>query len=1347
MLRKRLISLMALGMSVALGTQVVSAQATPLAATPIVDVDEETTEPEEVSSVSDIDPTDEVPVSPEDEVDPVETAEPGPSVEEPTEPIEPTEEPEEPGESEAPAEEQELLNVLSESPTALEPMNVSPMAEGVNGCSYADPGTGAYASTLCWLDFTGFTTAYRDRGVREIPRYVSVLDLTDGPFEYTVRNSSTNLGTTANPSRWGHIQNYPVEADLGGGFVLRATLNTSSEGGADAKALISHSFPTWNSAFLGNTLNGQSFYTGVTGEPALYNERNLTLFPAGRSILELTDIRVFNGDQEVRDYSIVVADAETTDSTESIQWTTTGRGFTWLPNTPPGTGRTQVMGNACTQSFTPALNAAASSSASCASNSNSFKTGTPMLATAPPANTARQFNVSQNIGGNGRQGVAFGVIMARASVEVSVDDRIVDSNGNANDGTVFNASISAGGAGFVSATTGSSNMTSGPLDRVLPVTSTGTALTFASSATGGNAESYVASWQCTKDDPSTGVTSYWPTKGTSPTPPDARDSFSVLKPAEFISCKVTYTPPYLTLKKAVDLAGTEANDGPSAFELTATGQDLATSQFWGPGGSADVEKRPVSVGTYEITETANETMDWQYGYDWTGLACDPAGGGAARNVTLTPQEGPVLTSGAVEVDQGDDLVCTLTNAALEPHLDTMKEAFDSEGNSLEWGGAVNPGNRVFYKLTFDNSTGTAPMEISYIDHLADVLDDADFDVNSIRIFDGSEESDYPDNSITDPGITVTDNTDNSVASSPTLGIEGTVARAEVRTVWFSVTVKANETDALVRETGVDRAADSTKPNLVGYALNNYLVNDGDPVPGSCDEPVNGGNPSCTHHPVPAWSVSKNARPAGGALLHVGGNSHYQLTATKMNSAAEINDLVFIDDLTHVFKSAGWAPDAAVPGGALPRGIYFFNENNESLDENGLVNGTAVAPEPAYDATSGKVPEPQQVDGRWILKSVPVDVPAQAERAEMWFAVQAGQSPTEIPGTEALGTEEMKDRQYTNYVTASSNGLNPNMCATGTTSAPDTTMDPFAETPYDPKFPEGCRVTNGISANYFTIRKDASGSGAETSSDSIWGDPTGLTNLVGHEFQIQDDDGNGAPTGNPSKYLCRAEYAEADWDGTFAETGTPDWVEDSATLQAIVARNRGLDPEDQLPLCATFYAQGTYGGQEHAGGQDGRWRAENLPAGNYWLFETKAPVAQVDNVTGQQTRPVEGVQLLAEPIPFKIWQEGAAEKFGATGQSQHGNSQLDVIAGEDSYLDRCSPGEAVGDRPVACVNPTGFLMIVKDSVPLTLPFSGGGGTVALTAGGVLILLVTLAGAWWWRRRDEADFEATELTERN
>ncbi|MBD8029996.1 DUF7927 domain-containing protein [Corynebacterium gallinarum] len=1203
---------------------------------------------------------------------------------------------------------------LSETEQLLQSLNqlnatLSPLAVGDDNCNNANPGTGAYAETLCWLDFTGFTTAYRNVG-SWLPNWQSVMG-----SQYTAGGRIGN---------WGNIQNYEVNMDLGGGYVLRADLDVTGNNNA-GKQVVANSFPTWSGAFLGN----RNFYSGVGGRPALYQTGN-----GGDTSLTLKNIELERDGTLLRDYSIVVADAESTDTNESIDWTTTGEGFRWLPNTPPGGSKLNVMGNACSTA-SPAWNSSTpTAQASCKGGASGNKTGTAMLATAPPSTGS--FQITQQMKGNGLQGVAFGVIIARAAVQTSVTDRIVNSSNQAADQTNFSGTIlqTIGNTQIATTETGTNALQSPEGTSALPVSTLGTQLRFTSVASGSLASSYRSAWRCERTNPANGTTSYWPSQTTtSPTPPAPSDPFTLLSVGQYLKCNIEYTPPYLTLLKEVDNGATAATHTAADFTLQATRQVSPVSMIRGPGNqAAAVTKRAVATGQYALQENGPnpETQgNWPYGYDWANLVCAPQPGSTALGAfALTSGQDGTVAAGSLQINPGNNIVCTYRNVAREPQLEAEKEVFDASGNVVDRDSVVNANETISYKLTFRNS-GTAAMELDYRDYLGDVLDDAQFVTNSVRISNG-EETAYP-NHMDDPGIVVTEQLNQL---NPQLGITGTVQRAQTRTVWFRVTVLSNQDNAGPRQEGIVRSSDEA-PNQVGYMLSNYLLPAGSPVPQACPEPAPGEPSSCTQHPVPAWSVAKDSRPADGARLHKGGNTHYQIIATKMNAATPLEDLVFEDDLTHVFKTAGWAPGAAVPGGALKRGIYFFDENDQALDAAGEPVGTVAVPVAAFDENSGYVPEPTfHVDtGRWIIRSLPVTLPVNAVRAEMWFAVEAGQLPANIPSNWPEDSNPAFGSKYVNYVRAQAqDALLPNQCSLATTNAPNTGFSPTAPIPQDVDFPEACRVIHQMSDNYFTIRKDARGAGVEfPDSISGWGDSTGLTNMVGHEFEIRDDQG-GAPTDHPSVKLCRAEYNPTIWDGNFISGGTPDWGEDSATLAAIIAHNNTLPAgsPNELPLCGLFYPQGTFSGQPHAGGQDGRWRSEYLSEGDYWLVETKAPELQINNA-GTERRPVPGVQLLAQPIGFRVWPEADAPYFGTQNpqQSMEGRGQLDI---EGLEQDRCSPGAPVGERPVACVNPTGYLMIVQDVVPITMPLTGGKGTTWLIVAGSGVITASVIGLWLWRR---------------
>lgn len=530
------------------------------------------------------------------------------------------------------------------------------------GCFYANPGSGAYAQSLCWIDLSGFTTEYRDRGANAVPaspRYASILDPINGPFVFTPTNPTTvKIGTT----RWGPVQNYPISIDLGGGYRMTAHITTSNTSGStNALAVTSTSFPTWGSdatatgAFLGR--NG--FYTGVQGKPALYQAVDAG---GGVSTAELKNIKMTGpSGQEVRNYSIVVADAESTDAGERITWSTTGVGFRWLPNDPtlPLT-QTKVMGNACSQTATPAWNSTTpSQSAECAANVSPNKTGTAMLHTAPPASASTSFSVTQNMKGGGKEGVAFGVIIARLEATVKVADRIVDSNGQPTQGA-FSIAATLAGSSLLSATTGLSGLQSST-SQAIPIDAASSQAVFTTASTAPQLASYQTEWVCTKTVSTSSQPLRWPTTGTSATPPPANDSFTNLKAGEYLGCTVTYTPPYLQLKKSVtNPQGYAPTPLPasSGWTLSAVGGPTGgTAAFSGAGETA---RTAVPVGTYALSEAVNAALVEGPGFEKAGWACSGTGG--------------TLSGSNVSVALKADIQCTVTNQSKPSSVTWSKTA-------------------------------------------------------------------------------------------------------------------------------------------------------------------------------------------------------------------------------------------------------------------------------------------------------------------------------------------------------------------------------------------------------------------------------------------------------------------------------------------------------------------------------------------------------------------------------------------------------------------------------------------------------------------------------------------------
>ena len=134
------------------------------------------------------------------------------------------------------------------------------------GCSFAEVGTGTYASTLCWLDLSAYHPALASKPAGQ-----------------------------------------PMTVTLPGGYTIRFNLHVS--GGPVAAT----SFPTYNGAFLGN----HGHYTGVSGRPALDQATRGTTTTATLNGIAVTG----PGGTPETGYAFVGADAESTDRDESITWT------------------------------------------------------------------------------------------------------------------------------------------------------------------------------------------------------------------------------------------------------------------------------------------------------------------------------------------------------------------------------------------------------------------------------------------------------------------------------------------------------------------------------------------------------------------------------------------------------------------------------------------------------------------------------------------------------------------------------------------------------------------------------------------------------------------------------------------------------------------------------------------------------------------------------------------------------------------------------------------------------------------------------------------------------------------
>jgi prepilin-type N-terminal cleavage/methylation domain-containing protein len=239
------------------------------------------------------------------------------------------------------------------------------------GCGFATPGTGYYASTLCLIDFSGLTGN-------------NLLAATTGCLE--------------------------TSAPLPDGYTLYFCI------GITGSPILPTSLPTWQNAFLGNTCagatvgcsNGSPFYTGIPGQPAIYQTASGTTTITISNISVTTPLGV-----PATGWEVVGVDAESTDINESISFTA-GWPSTWTGNTSLNILNndesydtpTDPVGNAC-DNGTELTTSNGGQTVTCAElTANGLKTGTTMVEATMPS------TFTTVLVGGGLQAMAFGLMLS-----------------------------------------------------------------------------------------------------------------------------------------------------------------------------------------------------------------------------------------------------------------------------------------------------------------------------------------------------------------------------------------------------------------------------------------------------------------------------------------------------------------------------------------------------------------------------------------------------------------------------------------------------------------------------------------------------------------------------------------------------------------------------------------------------------------------------------------------------------------------------------------------------------------------------------------------------------------------
>jgi prepilin-type N-terminal cleavage/methylation domain-containing protein len=276
--------------------------------------------------------------------------------------------------------------------------------QATTNCYKADPGSGPLANNLCFVDFTPLLN----------PAYMAVAE-TPG----TCLEMSASLGP-----------NYDYDKLF---FCISITEPNGSNPTTGATPTDPEPWPvpTYTGAFFGNlvTVSGKSyaFYTGIPGNPAIY-ERVKSNSYADLTNITFSDIKVVTGSNALAtNWSIISADAESTDATtttagdyEGLTWTA-DKPLSVVPNDIPvldGTNQMYPAGNACLSDQTTSglVVNSATDSISCnpvmgsEQETGNQKTGAAMVEATTP-NTLTVNMVSGGPGFPGLQGIVFGMYL------------------------------------------------------------------------------------------------------------------------------------------------------------------------------------------------------------------------------------------------------------------------------------------------------------------------------------------------------------------------------------------------------------------------------------------------------------------------------------------------------------------------------------------------------------------------------------------------------------------------------------------------------------------------------------------------------------------------------------------------------------------------------------------------------------------------------------------------------------------------------------------------------------------------------------------------------------------------
>ena len=471
---------------------------------------------------------------------------------------------------------------------------------------------------------------------------------------------------------------------LSDGSTLNFTLRTVSTAATGATA---RAAPSWSGAAVGN-----SAFLGIPGRPILYMNNS------GSTVtFTISNIAVIPppGVATVTNYAFVVADAESTDNSETLRYTTNGSNWELLDSVPPISG-----------SQMPPFTGIGTNTFQESGGGLSGRVGAYIVGSTSPT------TVTARMQGAGLQGMMFAVRFASISLTKTIGGARIAASDQFN----FRITSTSSGAPLAVGTTSGTGL--GPFPAVVLATASGIPLTLSETMASGSASAlaqYRPLLACTNSN--SGSSTIMPNGVVT-----SSYNFGSLQFGDSVSCQFVNTPfPHITYTKALGSGGRiydtdqfrlrirdlTTSTNINQTDTTGTGSTLAV----GSTGAVQV----TAGNTIRVVELARGSSDLSRYTSQT--LCTNANAGSATS----------LPAGVRVVDiipvLGDVITCIVTNTR-----DPANAVITVEKSSTiisDPSGSTNPraipGAIVEYTIVVTN-TGDAPVDANSLDML-DILPD------------------------------------------------------------------------------------------------------------------------------------------------------------------------------------------------------------------------------------------------------------------------------------------------------------------------------------------------------------------------------------------------------------------------------------------------------------------------------------------------------------------------------------------------------------------------------------------------------------------------------------------------